>query len=50
MTCKHCAVEIDTSKNEIPPKWFGKYVSGKLIDVICAVCLKSEKGRQLWAQ
>ena len=48
MTCKVCGLEVNTSDSSIPPKWFGKYIGKKMIDVICHICIKSEKGKKLW--
>ena len=41
--CRICKKEIDISKNQVPPIWFGKYNNEKLISVICIECLKKEK-------
>ena len=40
MKCCKCEKEIDISKHDIPPKWFGIYELGKLLRVICHECLR----------
>ena len=48
MKCVACGKEVDEKSNEIPAKWYGKYTSGKLLDVICDECLKKPEGRKKW--
>lgn len=48
MTCKCCGLEFDHTKNDIPPKWYGKYRGGVLLELICAACLATPRGRDIW--
>lgn len=48
MNCCECQKEIDTSKTEIPPKWFGGYRVDTVVAVICAECLSDPKKRARW--
>lgn len=48
MQCKICGLEVNTDDHSVPPKWFGKYFGKKLIDVICHICIKTDKGKELW--
>ena len=47
MTCCKCARAIDTKDRDIPPTWFGTYVAGDIIKVICAECI-SDPGNGTW--
>lgn len=48
MKCCVCDKEVDEKKHEIPPKWYGKYISCKLLEVICGECIKKPEGRKRW--
>lgn len=48
MKCVVCSKEVDEKVNEIPPKWYGKYASGKLVDVICDECIKKPGSKEVW--
>jgi len=44
MNCKLCDKKIDVEQpSEIPAKWFGKYVQGQLLEVVCDVCVKNDQ-------
>jgi len=48
MKCCICSKEVDVEKSNLPPKWYGKYQNAKLLDVICAECIKKKENKQKW--
>ena len=48
MKCTCCGKEVDVDVNDVPPKWYGRYQASVLTDVICAECLLTAKGREVW--
>lgn len=48
MKCCMCSKEVDVTKNDIPPKWFGLYDGWKLVQVICAECIHKPEYREEW--
>jgi hypothetical protein len=46
MKCCRCNQELDVSKNEIPPKWFGIFTICDLKKVICAECIKKPENKE----
>ena len=50
MKCCCCGKVLDTSKNEIPASWYGKYKGGELTAVICPECLKSGQNEHKWME
>ena len=48
MKCCCCDKEVEEKLNEIPPKWYGKYLAGKLTEVICSECLKKPENKSKW--
>jgi hypothetical protein len=48
MKCCVCNKEVDEKNNNIPPKWYGKYTCGKLIELICDVCIRKPEGIKKW--
>jgi len=48
MKCCVCAKEINIERNEIPPKWYGRYQNAKPIDLICAECISKKENREKW--
>jgi len=50
MKCCKCNKEIDTSKNTIPPNWFGVYNMSKLTKVICSDCIRKPENKEDWTK
>jgi hypothetical protein len=50
MKCTVCSKEVDETRNDIPPTWFGKYRNARPIEVICAECLKVPENRLTWRE
>ena len=48
MKCCICGKEVDEMKNEIPPKWFGRYRMSELVELICDVCIKKPENKDKW--
>jgi hypothetical protein len=48
MKCCECQKSVDVEKNIIPPEWYGKYIGGKLIRVICAECIAKPENSKDW--
>lgn len=48
MNCIICKKKINIDESTIPPKWYGKYTSGKLIEVICDDCIKKPENEKKW--
>lgn len=48
MKCCECSKEVDVSKSDVPPAWFGKYEGDKQVAVICATCIKQPEKLKKW--
>ena len=48
MNCCKCEKEIDTSKNDLPPKWYELMCGDKCLAVICSACLAIPGNREWW--
>ena len=48
MRCCVCEKDVDEKTDEIPPKWYGKYLSGKLMEVICGECIAKPENKSKW--
>jgi hypothetical protein len=48
MKCCICDKEIDIRNNKVPAQWFGKYISSKLVKVICLNCIIKAENLVKW--
>ena len=48
MKCCVCEKEVEEKIDEIPAKWYGKYTSGRITEVICSECIAKPEGRDKW--
>lgn len=45
MLCQKCGKEVDVSKHDVPPKWYGTYCSDRLEKVTCSECEEKKRGK-----
>ena len=53
MKCCGCSKEIDVSKVEVinsEPQWYGKFTVSTCVKVICNICIKDTKKREIYIE